>query len=235
MPYDLAFARGDVEAHVFPEIRAEAEARGVDATDPERFAQLGTVGAEIRELLSGEAAGALVEQAATLYYHGFHAWLVGNPVRRLDEPRLRRLLDCAGSPGGEDAPRGPSARSGSSVSDAPEAAGYAQFPANLLWARTDPESTPEPVDGFFWVLRSGAIALLFVLGVRAGRPGFSVIPVRAEVPEGGIERWAEGSARPDGDDFANVLPGGELGGLYAMTTPAEALKLAALVLAYGPR
>jgi hypothetical protein len=34
-------------------------------------------------------------------------------------------------------------------------------------------------------------------------------------------------ARSEGDDFANVLPGGELQGHFAVTNTAEAVKLAA--------
>ncbi|MDQ3310315.1 MAG: hypothetical protein M3497_09345, partial [Gemmatimonadota bacterium] len=41
--------------------------------------------------------------------------------------------------------------------------------------------------------------------------------------------------REQGRDFANILPGGELGGLYSVVTDAEVLKLAVSALWYVDR
>jgi hypothetical protein len=43
--------------------------------------------------------------------------------------------------------------------------------------------------------------------------------------------WAE-PGRDQGRDFENVLPGGEIAGLYSILTTAEAFKLVARVLWY---
>jgi hypothetical protein len=43
--------------------------------------------------------------------------------------------------------------------------------------------------------------------------------------------WAE-PGRDEGRDFENVLPGGEMAGLYSILTTAEALKLVARLLWY---
>ncbi len=69
--------------------------------------------------------------------------------------------------------------------------------------------------------------MLLALGVRAGRPGLSVIP--ASVAFARPADWLHEAARTEGADFANVLPGGELRGLHAVVSAAEVLKLAARV------
>ena len=68
---------------------------------------------------------------------------------------------------------------------------------------------------------------LFVLGLMPGRPGFSVMEVSSAHAESEPVSIAELTARSAGEDFANVLPGGDLQGHFALTNTAEALKLAA--------
>ena len=107
----------------------------------------------------------------------------------------------------------------------------------------DEAATPEPVDGLFWTLATAGEAggsparldLLVALGMRPGRPGLSVIPVAEPLAGRSLADLALARARPDGNDFANVLPGGELDGLFALTTPTEVLKLFALVWSYVER
>src|SRR5690606_32011032 len=72
--------------------------------------------------------------------------------------------------------------------------------------------------------------LLFALGVRAGRPGLSLFDIALDTTAK-LSEWATVDARPDGTDFENVLPGGELQGYHAITVGAEALKLATLCFA----
>jgi hypothetical protein len=70
--------------------------------------------------------------------------------------------------------------------------------------------------------------LLAVSGIVPGRPGFSAIPLPAlALPD--VEAWLSQTARDpsQGADFQTTLPGGELGGLYSIETPAELVKLAA--------
>lgn len=220
-PYELAFADTSFEAEGFPAIREEAEARGVDDSTPESFLLLAATGRLLREL---DATGAALEPVGMLLFHSYHFWRDGKRLYVV-EPELARALPrmTVAADALEFGPPGP--------------AGYVQLPRNLYWARVDEATAPEPVDGFFWTMKGAAagsgstarVDVLLALGLRLGRPGFSVIPVGEPLHGRSLVTWASAKARPEGEDFANVLPGGELGGLFAVTTAAEALKLFALV------
>jgi hypothetical protein len=91
------------------------------------------------------------------------------------------------------------------------------------------------VDGFFWVSANGAssdagsrgrVYLLIVAGMRSGRPGFSVVTI-PPVNEDTMATWGEATVRESGQDFESELPGSALEGLHQLTSPGEALKLAA--------
>ena len=71
-----------------------------------------------------------------------------------------------------------------------------------------------------------------VLGLRRDRAGFSVIPFDTEVGPGISATWLEAPGREGAADFANILPGGEMAGLYSILTNTEALKLLARTLWY---
>jgi hypothetical protein len=97
------------------------------------------------------------------------------------------------------------------------------------------------VDGFFAIQSQGIdplgpgfsdLQVLMVLGVRRERAGFSVIPFDTEVGPGIPTDWAEAPGREGAPDFANILPGGEIAGLYSILTNTEALKLLARALWY---
>jgi hypothetical protein len=215
-PYELVF--GDPAlAQRLDAIGAEAEARQVNAADPERFLQLAAAGELLRELRpEGTDAGGLLD-LGRLIFHAYHYRLAGEPLYRLDEPLARRLL--ASPP-----PVGPWTLA------PPAPAGYLGLPRQLLWARVAAGAAAEPVDGIFWRADEAAVDrrldALLVLGLRADRPGFSVAGVSAVAPDGG--HWADLQARVDGPDFANILPGGELRGLHGLVTEAEVLKLLSL-------
>jgi len=220
-PYELAFADTPYETEGFSAIREEVEARGADDATPEQFFLLGAVGRLLSDL---DATGAALEPAGMLLFHSYHFWREGKQLYVV-EPELARALPRVTVPA--DAPSfGP-----------PAPAGYVQLPRNLYWARVDEAAAPEPVDGFFWTMKradvenaaAARLDVLLALGLRPGRPGFSVIPVGEPLHGRSLLAWASAKARLEGQDFANVLPGGELGGLFAVTTPAEALKLFALV------
>ncbi len=227
-PYELALGEPEMEAELFPSILDEASKRGVDARDPEAFPLLGSVGAVLRDLLEGAGgeAGPLLRQASLLLYHGYHFRTAGCPVLLVERPLARFLVESAGPCESPDAPLDP-----------PAPAGYVQLPRHLFWARIEEDASPEPVDGFFWTLAGDGAArrlgLLLALGLRPARPGFSIVEVWADMPVGAAPGWAAESVRPEGSDFANVLPGGEIEGLYAITSPAEALKLAELVFRHA--
>lgn len=236
-PYELVFGPETFEAEQFPAILEEIEAREVDGSDPSRFVFLGMVGKLLRAI-AGEASeagmepgreraedraagrdpgrdpgrSAAVEQHGRLLYHAYHFWRFGRQVLVLDADLVRRLV------AGETEP-------GTAVAPAPHPAGYAQLPRHLVWGRADPSAPAEPLDGFFWMEVAGPadvprLALLAVLGMRADRPGLTVVPVsEAEV-------GLEAELRPGGEPFGNILPGGELDALLGMETPAELSALA---------
>ena len=201
-PFQLIFA-GELEQKLAA-IREEAEARGVDARDRQRVAMLLSTGEVLRELLPDDVPPAAVQQVATLVYYCYHFWAAGKPVFEIFEADLRRLL-------------GPEFKPPADIT-IPADAGYVALPRNRIWSRIEEESHAEAVDGFFFV--DGDI--LLVLGLIPGRPGFSIMEARDET--GGD--FSNTQARAEGDDFANVLPGGEIQGHFAVTNQAEVLKLA---------
>lgn len=219
-PYDLVFGDGEIESAVFPRIRAEAEERGVDARDPERFGFLSVVGDAIRAVVPEEVDAEALEQYRALFLQGYNYWSHGKRLYAVEPAVARYLVEAAPAMvGWAPALPGPAL--------------YLQLPANLFWGSISPEAAPEPVDGFF-VTGSGddgRIEALAVLGIRRDRAGFSVVPFGA----GDSAEWLSAPGREGGRDFENVLPGGELSGLYSILTTTEALKLVGRILWYVDR
>jgi hypothetical protein len=218
-PYDLVFAN-ELEAEVFPQIREEAEERAVDVRDTERFLMLEHVGQLLRALRPPEAQGAAVSQFGAIVTHAYHFWLAGKPTFAIDEPVLRSLLGGATLIGSWDM-----------VPPAP--AGYVQLPRNMLFARIAEGAQAEAIDGFFFIMPGvndsavppyERLAVLLVLGVLPQRAGFSVIQVSTTVTADAPGHLGDVTARADGNDFENVLPGGA-GRLFAVTNELEVLKL----------
>ncbi len=233
-PYDVVFANQRFEQDAFPNITAEAEGRGVDVADPDAFVLLGTVGALLRELPAPEAAPdraegptpvELLRPLAALLFQAFHFWRCGRRVFRLDAAQLDQAL-------------GPGLEVGTWTLEPPHSAGYLQLPRHRLWSRIEEGATAEAVDGFFWAMipRSEPprpayqrLDVLLALGMHPGRPGLSVIECAVTLPAEPPGHWADLIAREHGEDFANVLPGGELTGLRALVNTAEVLKLVSRV------
>jgi hypothetical protein len=217
-PFELIFANSVFETERFPLLHEQAETHG--ATTIAEVLALPAGGALLRELApAGDTAdrSELIWQVGALLFHAFRYWLHGRIVYQFSEEAVHALLALE--------PTVWSFR-------APAAAGYVQLPRTRFWARAAAEAAAEPVDGFFWSAptetegaRGQRLDLLLGLGVRAGRPGLTVVPISLE-PGSDPAQWADVHARPDGVDFANVLPGGDLQGYRALTTHAEALKLA---------
>lgn len=230
-PYELVFGPATFEAEQFPAILEEAEAREVDSSDPSRFIFLSMVGRLLRAI-AGEApeaaaeperseegtagrdpgVSAAVEQHGRLLYHAYHFWRFGRQLLVLDADLVRRLAAGGTEPGAV-------------LATAPHPAGYAQLPRHLFWGRTDPSARAEPLDGFFWMEVAGPadvprLELLAVLGMRADRPGLTVVPVSE------AEIGMEPELRPGGEAFGNILPGGELDELLGLETPSELSALA---------
>lgn len=226
-PYELAFMDGDFESRVFPMIQEEAEGRGEDPARRERFVFLGTGGDAIRDIIPPDAPPEMLEEYRALFYHAFNFWRFGRRLYVLDAAVARYLV--------EGAPR---------LDDwafaAPYDSLYLQLPPNLFWASIGTDVPPEPVDGFFVTICGGCdpldvaftdVQVLMVLGIHRMRAGFSVVPFDTEVGTGIPAVWAE-PGRDRGKDFENVLPGGDIAGLYSILTTAEAIKLVARALWY---
>lgn len=230
-PYELVFGGAIFEEEKFPEIRAEAEARGVETEVPERFLLLGSVGLLLQELLPEGAGREEFSRVGHLLYQAYHFWHYGKHHQQLSETEARDLV------------RRPPAAEGWHLTP-PAPAGYLQLPRHLFWARIEEGATPEPVAGFFWTVAgpaggsgtaevsdpaevSGAprrLELLLVLGLFPGRPGFSTIAVESALDR--TDTFPRSGSRIEGEDFANILPGGELQDWYGLITELEVLKLA---------
>lgn len=226
-PYELAFMDGDFESRVFPNIQSEAEGRREDPARLERFSFLGTSGDSIRDIIPPGAPPEMLEEYRALFYHAFNFWRFGRRLYVLDPAVARYLVEGAPKLEGW-------------AFTAPFDSLYLQLPPNLFWASIGTDVPPEPVDGFFVTVSQGAdplgipftdVQALMVLGIHRMRAGFSVIPFDTEVGAGIPPVWTE-PGRDAGMDFENVLPGGEMAGLYSILTTAEALKLIARALWY---
>jgi hypothetical protein len=221
-PYELVFGSAIFEADRFPGIREESESRGIAAEVPERFLLLGTVGALLQELLPEGAGSEEFSRHGALLYQAYHFWRYGKRHFQVSEDEARALVK-----------RAPDSAGWNLVP--PVRAGYFRLPRNLFWARIEEGATPEPVDGFFWTVASSVggaepklerLELLLTLGLFPGRPGFSTIAL--ETPLERTDTFPRSGARPEGEDFANILPGGELQGWYGLITELEVLKLVSL-------
>lgn len=220
-PYELVFGSAVFEADRFPAIEAEAEARGVPTEVPERFLLLGSVGVLLQDLLPEDAGAAEFSRHGVLLYQAYHFWKHGKRHYRLTEDEARGLVEA------------PPSRPELWHLEPPVVAGYFQLPRHLFWARIEEDLTPEAVDGFFWTVAPGLtpeepgrrLELLLPLGLFPGRPGFSTIAIEERLDRGSGDPGADTAARPGGDDFANILPGGEMQNWYGLLTELEVLKL----------
>lgn len=228
-PYELVFV--DAAVAGFPRIARDAELNALDPAHPESFAFIPAVGEALRELLPPDAPPDALEQYRALFFHAFNFWGAGRPLYLLEPAVARFLVEAAPALAGWEVAL-------------PADACYLQLPANLFWGSIAPDVPPEPVDGFFVTRAVGEDALgipyqrldaLMVLGLRRERAGFSVIPFHAAVASGVAAQWVGEPAREQGADFASVLPGGELAGLYSIVTVGEALKLLVRALWYIDR
>ncbi len=207
-PYNLIFNVA-MEAKLAA-ISGEAVERDVDIMDADRLGMLLSTGELLRELLPEDAPGEAIQQIARLVFHCFHFHAAGQQTFEIGEEVLRELLSTGFVAG--------------PVHIAPPAiAGYVMLPRNRVWSRITEDAHAEALDGFFFV----GDQILYVLGLMQGRPGFSIMEVSAARAYEETTSVADLKARDEGDDFSNVLPGGELQGHFAITNTAEALKLAA--------
>jgi hypothetical protein len=207
-PYELIF---NEELHAkLDAVSDEAVARDVDITDRERFSMLVGVGELLGELVPDGASPDVIREVAGLLFHCYHFHTNGKRTFEIDEPVLRELLSTGFMAGPWEM-------------NPPAAAGYIVLPRNRVWSRITEDAQAEAIDGFFFV----GTNILFVLGLMEGRPGFSIMEVGTQHLPDEHTSVAELKARDEGEDFGNILPGGELQGHFAITNNVEALKLAA--------
>jgi hypothetical protein len=207
-PYDLVFS-SELEARL-DEVTAEAADRDVDTLNADRMGMLVSSGDLLRELLPEDAATEAIPQIARLIFHCYHFRAAGKQTFEISDAVMRELLATGFV-------------AGPGRADPPVPAGYVMLPRNRVWSRITEAAHAEALDGFFFVEDD----ILFVLGLMQGRPGFSIMEVSAADAREETTSVADLKAREEGDDFANVLPGGDLQGHFAITNTAEALKLAA--------
>ncbi|MEX0893680.1 MAG: hypothetical protein WEB88_16055 [Gemmatimonadota bacterium] len=222
-PYALVFGAPLFEEETFPHLLEEAAAEGLERAGPARFVQLTAVGELLRKLVPEDAPGAATRSHGTFLYHAYNHWRGGQRTLDVDAAALTAALAPP-----TDAPP--------VTVRVPAPAGYVRLPHQRLWARIEPEAAAEPVDGFFWVAgepteRPARLDVLLALGLREGRPGLSVLEGGTPLAEGALPPDIAADPRPGGEAFANILPGGELQEYRGLMTPAEALLLAARLLA----
>jgi len=213
-PFDIVFGRPGLAATHFPRVAA-ALGEGAEP-DRERFLQLGPVGELMAEIAPDSGEGAA--QIGLLTFHSFHRWHQGGEDYEIDATALARVLRP--EPIGEWQLQPPSP------------AGYLQLPSHELWVPGAAGQPAEPIDGFFWVAGEpdrNALELLLVLGLHERRPGMTVIELQSgPLPAAG--HWGDMQARAEGEDFSNLLPGGEQ--LHNLSTGGEVLKLVSRVFRY---
>ncbi len=229
-PFALVFDAPLFTEDFFPRL-AEEERRHGRARDPAGLVALPAGAALLATVLPEDAQGPaaapgrapggasafVVERYAALLFAAYRFWEAGRPEYRIEEAVVRGLLTVPAAPADGALGRAP-------------AVGYAALPRHLVWARIAEDAPAEPVDGLFWVHTPGEPAALVVvatLGVRADRPGFSVLDAAAPVPSEG-----HFAAAGEPGEFDNFLPGGELQKLFGVRTAAALLRLASLLLGY---
>jgi hypothetical protein len=226
-PYELAFGEAGMEAHLFAAIEAEVDAGRIEATRLDRFTLIPAAERALAEIVPEEAPPEATEQHRVVLFHAFNFWRFGRRFYLLEPEVARGLVDAPPSIGTETLP-------------VPHPSFYIQFPANLFWGSIAPDTPPEPVDGFFVTTFDGTDPLgdpfrhvhaLMILGIRRNRAGFSAIAFETESGPRISTEWLEQQAREDGSDFENVLPGGEMQGIYSILTIGEAQKLLGRALA----
>jgi len=219
-PYELAFGEAGFEEEVFPRLAEEAEVRGTDSGHRDEFVLLEAAGRAVRAVVPDEAGAETLEQYRLLLFHAFHFWRFGCRMYALEAAPARYLVEAAPTLEGWELAL-------------PHRSLYLQLPRNLFWSSITPDATPEAVDGFFVTTTRGSdpvgpaydrLEAVMVLGVRPDRAGFSVIPFDTTVGEGIPAAWAEARGREEGEEFANILPGGDISGLYSILTVAEMTK-----------
>jgi hypothetical protein len=218
-PYELILE--PLERDDFPAIRAEGEQRGSDVHRRDQFLLLGHAGAALDEMVTADADPESLDEYGELLYQGFQFWSYGRRLYSFEDS-VTSLLTA------------PDYHIGDWILAGPPAC-YLQFPYQRLWARVSADAPYEPLDGVFAVAaeteqraESGAhLRAQMVLGLRADRPGVSLVSYRDDLDPKEAAARAEHPWREDGAPYANAIPGGERKGYHTLATTSE---LEALVI-----
>lgn len=210
-------------ADAFPSIRTEAEQRGSDPARFDQFALLGFVGATLQSMIADDAPADAVASYTELLYQGYQFWAFGRRVYVFDEAVSALLATPVRDLVGWRLAAPPAC--------------YLQLPYQRFWMRVAAGASYEPVDGCFVTVReppsAGAAAdlrVLLALGLRADRPGLSLIPYHASFDPAEAAERARRPERASGAAYESALPGGDRKGLHTIesASEAEALVLRAL-------
>ncbi len=203
-PYEAVFAADRLGELEFPAVVEEAARRAVRLTRRDEFAGLERVGSLLRRLVPDEAEPAALDLYLEIVYHCFHFWRRGCRVYACEEALARSLVEAPPALAGRPPP-------------VPHPSFYLELPANLFWVEVEEGRPPEPAEGLFVEHEPGRspadAQLLLVLGMRAGRPGFSAVGLALDL--GAAARLEE----PDA--FAPTIPGADLAGLYCLQRSSE--------------
>ena len=204
-PFTLIF---DELAHeAFAGVRDELARSGIDPDDRHAFVLAGAVGAALRQLLPDDAPPEALERHVALLHHAYRYWEAGRPLYRVDVARVNAAAD--GAVGASPGPR----------------VAYVQLPERMVWGDVEPDTPPQPLDGFFLARRDESTGeVLAVFGLHPARSAFAVVPVAGPWDEPTL---AAAARRADGSPaFSSQLSGGDVAGLLTVATGAELLLLA---------
>lgn len=202
-PFSLVF--GGLAADHFSGLRQAIAEAGRDPRDRDAFLLVREVNELMQKLRPDEGFGEGVQGLAALLHASYLFWVNGERVVTVDDSALTELLST----------RSDDRRPGSR-----RALGeYVQLPSLRVWGVPVEGAPPEPLDGWFAMLRDEGLSVIAVFGLHPGREGLTVAEVTGPAPRG--------LARVDGSAlFAPTLAGGEAAGLASIEGAEELLELA---------
>ena len=215
-PFSLVFA--DLAVEQFPLIAAALQQNATDPADRDRFVLLEPVGRLLRSILPEGAGADALEAHVLLLHHAFLYWAAGERVYSISDHLLRRAVAETRI-----------------TTELPYKSLYLQVPELRVWGSPNAAAPPEPLDGLFVSkgLRSGAIEVLAIFGMRPDRPGFSAVGLvgRADTEAPGATEIEIAAEREDGSaPFGPKLAGGTAAGLYSVGNAGELLLLTTRLL-----
>ena len=216
-PWELAFVSDKGARKFVSSVQEESEVRGADPKMLESFLTMASVDQFILGLGGAESEEGASMRFGGLAFHLYHFTTESCPLYLLTADAARYLVE--GRPTGSPT--------------LPGASGYLQLPQHFFWTGVASSgASQESIDGIFWTATSGGLLhTLLVTGIRPDRPGLGVIPL-PPAPLNDAPIWLDLEARGTEDDFSASLPGGELDGLYGVSTAGEVFKLLARIFAY---